>query len=160
MLPEVVAMMLQREIQFAPPSLGRGTADEVQNILIFTVEVLIVWYLGQRILGTFLIRRSTAFCPRCFDTRIRRYPHEGWRMLLPFLPVFECAECGQRFFRGRKPPFANCPECSCTELHAIPPNRQSKGLRSTIRAFWGARGYQCPLCQCRFFDSRPLRPSE
>ena len=159
MFPKAVAMMLQaKPLPF--PSMPQGIFTDLQQYMVVIVTGLIVWFLGQRVLAALLIRRSTAFCPQCFTPSIRPFPPYGWRMLAPFLPEFECRECGKRFFRGRKSPFARCPTCRSSKLQAIPPSQKSKGLSSTIRSLFGAHDYHCLQCERRFFDSRPLRASK
>jgi len=118
---------------------------------------LMVWYFGQRILAVLLVRKATAFCTRCFSPRIRQALPRGSELLAPYLPSYDCENCGKHFFRGRKPPFARCPQCRSAELETITCNQVHKSLLNAIRSFFGCYGYSCPFCEFRFVDFRPLR---
>jgi len=79
-----------------------GRVDLVWLMLLIAA-VLMLWYLGQVVLALLLIREKTAFCPRCVTRCIRPAPPRGWELSIPFLPAYDCENCGKHFFRGRKP---------------------------------------------------------
>ncbi len=154
-----VAMMLQRrgrteDSRSVGPDLPWGDLSQIAFVLVLG---LVLWYIGQRLLAWLLIRKTTSFCPRCFGARIRPAVRRPWELLFPFLPVFRCGTCGERFFRGRKPPFARCPKCRSSSLETAP--RVGGTLRNLASAVVGGHGYRCFSCGTRFADSRPLRTS-
>jgi hypothetical protein len=154
-----IAMMLQEG--------GGGSREYFRNLFSGVGDVLqlamailagfAAWYLGQRLLEAWFIRKATSFCPTCFSPRMQPQPRRPLEMVVPFLTPLGCSDCGKRFFRGRKPPFARCPECRSSKLETAA--RVRGGWGDVIRAYFGAKGYRCLRCEVNFVDFRPLRPT-
>lgn len=149
------AMVLQRFSKPATPLSPGETMDTVELILI-TVAVLAAWFFVQWILSALLIRKATAFCPQCFGDRIRQSSQKKWELLTPFVRAYYCLDCGQRFFRGRKSPFARCPGCRSAKLQTLLSPQAPKGLGNVLRRVFGGHSYRCNRCQFDFVDFRPL----
>jgi len=135
--------------------------SDLSRTVILGVIALVIALLGRYILRRglrkLLVRKANAFCPKCFSARIRRVIGETGNPLNFFLPVFACSVCGKRFRRGRKPPFARCPECRSSDLESVAPLTGT--LPNLVRSVSGAHAYRCRKCAARFADRRPHRDS-
>jgi len=137
--------------------LAAGFDSSSGEILVWFGIVIGVWYASQRILAALMIRKATSSCPKCFSGQLGRIPNSAWREMFPFVHRRFCHECGERFFRGRKPPFARCPVCNSARLR--PTMRVTASWHNAVFAFLGARGYECVRCKVSFADLRPIRSS-
>ena len=153
--PPLPLMMLQSWQRNLLPIGRSGGFDALTQLPVMIGAALILWYLAQRILAGLLIRKATAFCPECFGGNIRRVPRRSLNLLLPFVPPYACVGCGNRFLRGRKPPFARCPKCRSAELQPSEPVNKVEAALAAL----GGQEYLCRRCGLAFRDSRPLRAS-
>ncbi len=141
-----------------------GSDSSFLDSLLVTLGVLLImglvlgaWFLGQSILSRLLIRESTAFCPCCYSRDFRPSRYRRWESFFPFLPIFCCYDCGERFVWGRKPPFACCPSCSSALLQTVPSRAVPDASRRTLRNSNRTQTYFCAECQLEFRDARPNR---
>ena len=131
--------------------------NSIFQVLFLIGTAIAVWYFSQRLLAALLIRKSNSFCPQCYTPRIWPVRHRGVEALLPFVPRYNCGECGKRFYKGGRTPFGRCPHCRSAELQSTARRSVNWNLPNLLRMFCGARGYECTECGLRFFDFRPLR---
>jgi len=129
----------------------------VQGLSALVIALTIaVWYLSQRLLGMLLTWNGRASCPACYSSGWLVKPVQGWNYLVPFLSVYVCRNCGKQFLRGRKPPFATCPDCRSRLLEAIPPVSLAPFLDEFAHSVTRTHDYLCLWCGLKFRDSRPL----
>lgn len=127
------------------------------EIVALFIAFLAFWYIFQKIVQVFLLRKATAFCPQCFSAYLQPASRPVWAGLFPYIPISQCHDCGLRFLRGRKPPFAICPNCRGAALESLPADSNPGIWRGTIRRIVAPRNYGCRKCEIRFFDRRPTR---
>ncbi len=100
---------------------------------------------------------SVKLCPKCFSADTRRSHRRLWERLMPLVKARRCRACGQRFLRAGRPPFATCPRCGGSEVHAISRDRVPRRLSNLVPRLLGGRAYRCPNCRVHFLDRRGQR---